>query len=77
MAVVRDLDELLRATDGDPGCCAAAEILEQYVELELDGNDAARVHSGAAIHLRSCLGCRAEHDGLVEAARRFADTRPE
>jgi hypothetical protein len=77
MTDLRDLDELLRATDGDAGCTASAEILDAYVESELAGEDPARVYPGTAIHLESCPGCRAEHDGLLEAARRFADIRPE
>ncbi len=73
----RDLDELLRAEDGDAGCAASADILDAYVELELAGEDPARVYPGTAIHLQSCPGCRADHDGLLEAARRFGDIRPE
>lgn len=73
----RRLDELLRARDGDASCNAGEEILDAYVELELAGQDPARVYPGTAIHLQSCPGCRADHDGLLEAARRFADVRPE
>ncbi len=76
MSDLGDLDELLRAADGDAGCTAAAEILDAYVELELAGEDPALVYPGTAIHLESCPGCRAEHDGLLEAARRFGDARP-
>lgn len=32
---------------------------------------------GTAIHLRICPGCRADHDGVLEAARRFGDLDPE
>jgi predicted anti-sigma-YlaC factor YlaD len=71
------LDELLRAKNGDAGCNAGEDILDAYVELELAGEDPARVYPGTAIHLQSCPGCRADHDGLLEAARRFADVRPE
>jgi hypothetical protein len=71
-----ELDRLLRASDGDAGCGAGGEILEQYVELEIAGKDPARVYPGTAIHLRSCADCRVEHDGLLDAARRFADIRP-
>ena len=71
------LDALLRAEDGDAGCTAGAEILHAYVELELSGEDPARVYPGTAIHLQSCPGCHADHDGLLEAARRFGDIRPE
>jgi hypothetical protein len=73
----RRLDELLRAKDGDAGCTAGEEILDAYVELELAGQDPAGVYPGTAIHIQSCPGCRADHDGLLEAARRFADIRPE
>jgi hypothetical protein len=73
----RQLDELLRAQAGDAGCTAGEEILDAYVELELAGNDPARVFPGTAIHLQSCPGCKADHDGLLEAARRFADVDPD
>ena len=73
---LRDLDDLLRATQGDAGCTAGEDILDAYVELEVAGKDPARVYPGTAIHLRSCPGCRADHDGLLEAARRFAGVEP-
>lgn len=73
----RRLDELLRAKDGDAGCNAGEDILDVYVKLELAGEDPTRVYPGTAIHLQSCPGCRADHDGLLEAARRFADIKPE
>jgi predicted anti-sigma-YlaC factor YlaD len=76
MTDLRDLDELLRAEEGDAGCAAVAEILDAYVELELAAQDPARVYPGAAIHMQSCPGCRADHDGLLEAARRFGQIRP-
>ena len=69
----RRLDELLRAEEGDVGCTAGEAILDAYVDLELAGQDPARVFPGTAIHLRTCPGCRADHDGLMEAARRFRD----
>jgi len=77
MPDLRNLDELLRATDGDAGCTASAQILDAYVELELAGEDVARTYPGTAIHLQSCAGCRADHDGLLEAVRRLGDITPE
>jgi hypothetical protein len=73
----RDLDELLRARDGDAGCSAGEDVLDAYVELELAGEDAARVYPGTAIHLRACAACRTDHDGLLHAARRFGGVTPE
>jgi hypothetical protein len=72
----RPLDELLRAKDGDAGCTAGEDILDAYVELELAGQDPALVFPRTAIHLQGCPGCRADHAGLLEAARRFAQVEP-
>jgi hypothetical protein len=77
MAEHHELDDLLRATDGDAGCTAGEGILDAYVELELAGEDPSQVYPGTAIHLESCPGCRADHEGLLEAARRFAEIGPE
>ena len=73
----RHLDELLRAQDGDAGCTAGEDILDAYVDLELAGEDPARMFPGTAIHLQSCPGCQADHEGLLEAARSFAHVKPE
>jgi hypothetical protein len=67
------LDALLRADDGDAGCLAGEEILDAFVELELAGEDPALTFPGTAIHLRSCPGCTADHEGLLEAARLDAE----
>ena len=72
----RDLAELLAARDGDVGCNPGEAVLDAYVELELAGSDPEPVYPGTAVHLRTCPGCRADHDGLLEAARRFADGEP-
>jgi hypothetical protein len=72
-----DLDTLLRALPGDPGCTANEDTMPAYVELELAGEDPAATYPGTAIHLRSCPGCAADHAGLLEAARRLGDIAPE
>jgi hypothetical protein len=77
MTDLKALDDLLRADEGDAGCDAGAPIMDQYVEIELRGGDPSERFPGTAIHLRVCPGCRADHDGLLEAARRFSDIDPE
>lgn len=72
-----DLGLLLRARDGDPGCDASVDTLAAYVELELGGEDPARAYLFTAIHLECCPACRTDHDGLLEAARRFGHVTPE
>ena len=61
----------------DPGCSGTEDILEAYVELELAGEPPERLYPRTAIHLQACPGCRADHDGLLEAARRFGDLKVE
>lgn len=63
------LEELLRANPADLGCEAGFEVIDQYVELELAGGDAAAQFPGLAAHLRSCRGCQLDHDGILDAAR--------
>ena len=67
------LDDLLRTEHGDAGCDAGVPVMDEYVEMELRGEDPAARFPGTAIHLRACPGCRADHDGLLEAARQFGD----
>ena len=50
------LDELLRAQDGDAGCDAGVPIMDQYVEIELRGEDPSEHFPGTAIHLGVCAG---------------------
>ena len=73
----RHLADLLRAEEGDAGCTAGEDVMDAYVELELAGKDPAAVYPGTAIHLRSCPGCKADHDGVLEAARNFGDFDPD
>ncbi len=73
----RDLDLLLRAQDGDPGCDVTLDAFVYYVELELAGRDPVRLCPAIAIHLEWCPGCWTDHDGLLEAARRFGHVTPE
>jgi hypothetical protein len=77
MTDLEELDELLRAQEGDAGCDAGVPIMDQYVEIELRGEDPSRRFPGTAIHLRVCAGCRADHDGVLEAARHLGDVEVE
>ncbi|HEY6887521.1 MAG TPA: hypothetical protein VI300_07070 [Solirubrobacter sp.] len=77
MTDLEALDALLRAQEGDAGCDAGAPIMDQYVEIELNDGDPSERFPGTAIHLRVCPGCRADHDGVLEAARRFGNIDPD
>ena len=77
MTDLRDLDGLLRATDGDAGCTAGAEILERTSNWSSPARTRPRFTPARRSTFESCPGCRADHDGLLEAARRFGHIRPE
>jgi hypothetical protein len=62
------LDTLLAADSRDPGCNAALEVLDLYVETELAGRDAAARFPGVAAHLQSCPACRLDYEGLRAVA---------
>ncbi len=63
------LSDLLLADARDPGCQAGFEIIDQFVELELAGEDPGTRFAGLAAHLRSCRACRIDHEGILHAAR--------
>jgi hypothetical protein len=58
------LERLLGPPGPDIGCDECFERLDEYVELELRGADAAAVVPGMREHLAGCPACREEHEGL-------------
>lgn len=63
------LDDLLRADPTDPGCDGGMLLLDQYVEMECAGQDAAARFPEQAAHLRACPACRLDHDSLLRYVR--------
>jgi anti-sigma factor RsiW len=46
-------------------CEACFELLDRYVELELDGRDADAAIPGMRAHLEGCPACREDHASLA------------
>jgi predicted anti-sigma-YlaC factor YlaD len=65
-----DLAALLGPTGPEVTCDQCFELLDEYVELELQGLDADARIPGMRAHLDGCPACRDEHDGLRELAGR-------
>jgi predicted anti-sigma-YlaC factor YlaD len=63
------LARLLGPDGSEIGCDECFELLDQYVELELDGEDADAEIPGMREHLQGCPACREEHESLREIAR--------
>jgi hypothetical protein len=50
------------------GCDECFDLLDEYVELELAGVDAAARLPGVRAHFDGCPACREEHEALLELA---------
>jgi hypothetical protein len=55
---------LLGPAEPEVGCDECFELLDEYVELELDGADADARHPGMRPHFEGCPACREEYEGL-------------
>jgi predicted anti-sigma-YlaC factor YlaD len=64
------IDRLLGPTGPEVSCETCFELIDEYVDLELQGLDADARIPGMREHLDGCPACREEHQGLVELAGR-------
>jgi anti-sigma factor RsiW len=76
MSTDRDLDALLPVDPVDAGCAAGFDVLHRYVDEEASGGNPAEAQPGLAAHLRACPACRADYQGLRDAAALFGDAGP-
>ena len=58
------LGRLLGPKEPEVGCDECFALLDQYVELELAGEDADAAVPGLRAHLEGCPACREEHESL-------------
>ena len=65
--------ELLRRVLGPVGpevtCDECFELLDEYVELELAGEDADRRLPGMREHMQGCPACHEDHESLRDFVR--------
>jgi hypothetical protein len=60
------LKRLLGPPGYEVGCDDCFDLLDEYVELELTGQDADARIPGLRAHLDGCPACREEHEALRE-----------
>ena len=66
----RDLiSRLLGPAAPEVTCDVCFALLDEYVDLELAGEDADARLPGLHAHLEGCPACREEHDSLLELVR--------
>ena len=58
------LGRLLGPKEAEIGCDECFALLDQYVELELSGEDPDAAIPGLRAHLEGCPACREEHESL-------------
>jgi hypothetical protein len=58
------IERLLGPTGYQVTCEECFELLDEYVELEVDGLDADARIPGMRTHLAGCSACNEEHDSL-------------
>ena len=67
----RDLLARLLGPEGPEVTCEECfELLDQYVDAEIAGEDADARLPGMGAHLEGCPACREDHESLLELARR-------
>ena len=69
------LERFLQTDPADAGCEQTVELLDAYVELIVAGEDPEVRYPGIAVHLRSCLPCAEDLDGLLTVVRATDDER--
>ncbi len=63
------LTRLLGPSGPEVSCEQCFELLDEYVDLELAGEDADRQLPGLHEHLQGCPACREDHESLREFVR--------
>lgn len=63
------LAELLGPSGPEVTCEECFELLDEYVDLELAGEDADRWLPGLREHLQGCPACREDHESLRDFVR--------
>jgi anti-sigma factor RsiW len=58
------LERLLGPSGYELSCERCFELLDEYVDLELEGHDADARVPGMRAHLEGCPACREEHESL-------------
>lgn len=61
----RPLERLLGNEGRDSGCEAGFELLDQYCEALLRGEDVASRYPEIATHIQNCRACREDTEGLL------------
>ena len=65
----RWLQNIYQTRDEEISCSECFDLVSQYVDVELSGEDAARQMPQLTHHLKQCAACREEYETLRDLAR--------
>lgn len=73
----RPLRRLLGTVGRDAGCDATFEIMDQYADALLRGDDVTVKYADLLTHLQNCAACREDTEGLLAALKQIDSPPPE
>jgi anti-sigma factor RsiW len=59
-----EVERMLGPTGDELSCERCFDLIDEYVDLEIDGHDADARVPGMRAHLAGCPACREEHESL-------------
>ena len=62
------MSDLLGPREPEIGCDECFDLIDEYVDLEIEGLDADTRIPGMSAHLQGCPACREEYEALRELA---------
>ena len=71
-----DLDQLLGDEGADPGCDAAGEMMDAYCEAVASGSSLSPRFDEFVRHMRNCVACREDTEGLLAILRQEENSNP-
>jgi hypothetical protein len=66
---------MMRTRPDEIGCETCFDSLDRFVEMELEGKDAAQAMPLVKRHLEICGGCGDEYQALLTALKSFEDSQ--
>ena len=69
------LEQFVTVDPRDVGCEQTMALLDVYVDMIVSGTDPRVSLPGVATHLRACLPCTTDFDGLLAAVTAQSDGR--
>jgi hypothetical protein len=69
-----DLEKLLGDDGADPGCDAAGELMDAYCDAIANGEPTTPRFDAFVRHMRNCVACREDTEGLLSILRSTEDS---